>query len=147
MFFSKANADPGGKKINNEIEKFVKKNPSKSTVRSSYGQNLYFSLLKYMDLVIGNSSSGLIEVPQFKIPSINIGDRQLGRMMGKSVINCLPTEDSIDDALKKAFSKSFMKNVKNFKNPYGEGGAVEKIANRIFLLDLNNILKKTFYDL
>jgi len=147
LFFSKANADPGGKKINNEIEKFVKKNPSKSTVRSSYGQNLYFSLLKYMDLVIGNSSSGLIEVPHFKIPTINIGDRQLGRMMGKSVINCPPTEDSIDDALKKAFSKSFMKNVKKFKNPYGEGGAVEKIANRIFLLDLNNILKKTFYDL
>ena len=100
-----------------------------------------------MDLVIGNSSSGLIEVPHFKIPTINIGDRQLGRMMGKSVINCPPTEDSIDDALKKAFSKSFMKNVKKFKNPYGEGGAVEKIANRIFLLDLNNILKKTFYDL
>ena len=147
LFFSKANADPGGKKINDEIERFVQKNQSKSTVRSSYGQQLYFSLLKYVDLVIGNSSSGLIEVPHFKIPTINIGDRQLGRIIGKSVINCLPSEDSIDSALEKAFSKSFLSNIKKFKNPYGEGGATEKIAKKIFSLNLDNILKKTFYDL
>ena len=147
LFFSKANADPGGKKINDEIERFVKKNQSKSMVRSSYGQQLYFSLLKYVDLVIGNSSSGLIEVPHFKIPTINIGDRQLGRIIGKSVINCLPTEDSIDSALEKAFSKPFLSNIKKFKNPYGEGGATEKIAKKIFSLNLDNILKKTFYDL
>ena len=147
LFFSKANADPEGKKINNEIEKFVKENPSKSTVRASYGQNLYFSLLKHIDVVIGNSSSGLIEVPHFKIPTINIGDRQLGRIMGKSVINCSPSEKSIDRALEKAFSKSFLKNIKKFKNPYGAGGAIEKISKKISTLDLNNILKKTFYDL
>jgi len=147
LFFSKANADPGGKKINNEIERFVQKNQSKSTFKSSYGQNLYFSLLKHMDLVIGNSSSGLIEVPHFKIPTINIGDRQLGRIMGKSVINCSPTEDSIDSALEKAFSKSFLNYIKKFKNPYGKGGATEKIAKKISSLDLDNIFKKTFYDL
>jgi GDP/UDP-N,N'-diacetylbacillosamine 2-epimerase (hydrolysing) len=147
LFFSKANADPGGKKINDEIERFVKKNKSISFVRPSYGQNLYFSLLKYMDLVIGNSSSGVIEVPHFNIPTINIGDRQKGRIMGKSVINCLPLEKSIDDALKKAFSNSFLSNLTKFKNPYGNGGAIEKISKKIFSLDLDNILKKSFYDL
>ena len=147
LFFSKSNADPEGRKINNEIERFVKNNPSKSIVRPSFGQHLYFSLLKNMDLVIGNSSSGLIEVPHFKIPTINIGDRQLGRIKGKSVINCLPTEDSIDSAIKKAFSKSFLSDIKKFKNPYGDGGATEKIANKIFSLNLDKILKKTFHDL
>ena len=89
----------------------------------------------------------MIEVPHFKIPTINIGDRQLGRIKGKSVINCLPTEDSIDSAIKKAFSKSFLSDIKKFKNPYGDGGATEKIANKIFSLNLDKILKKTFHDL
>ena len=147
LFFSKANADPGGKKINDEIERFVKKNKSISFVRPSYGQNLYFSLLKYMDLVIGNSSSGVIEVPHFNIPTINIGDRQNGREKTLSIIDCRNNKKSISYAIKKARSKKFLSKLKNIKNLYDNGATSQKAIKILGKINYKNILIKKFFDI
>jgi GDP/UDP-N,N'-diacetylbacillosamine 2-epimerase (hydrolysing) len=98
-------------------------------------------------MVIGNSSSGLTEVPSFKIPTINIGDRQKGRIIADSVINCEPNEISIVNAIQKALSADFQNRVKSTKNPYGEPGASKRIVEILKSQHLDGILKKEFYDL
>ena len=103
--------------------------------------------MKFVDGVIGNSSSGLLEVPSFKKGTINIGDRQKGRAQASSIINCKPEKDSIGFAIKKLYSKKFIKQLISTKNPYGNGGASKKIVKVIRSVDLANILKKKFYDL
>ena len=99
-----------------------------------------------MDGVIGNSSSGIIEVPSFKKGTINIGDRQRGRIRAKSIIDCKPTEKSIDSAIKKLYSEKFQNGLKNTTNPYGNGGAVESILAVLQEFPLSNILQKKFFD-
>ena len=140
------NADTDGRIIFKLIDDFVARNPnSKSFI--SLGQKRYLSMIKYVDLVVGNSSSGLLEVPSFKKATINIGDRQKGRTKAKSVIDCKPERKSILEAIEKAYTKDFIKTLKFVKNPYGEGGASKKIVNTIEMFSLNGILKKEFYDL
>ena len=95
---------------------------------------------------MGNSSSGLAEAPSFKIGTINIGDRQKGRIKAKSVINCLPKKESIQKAFEVLYSKGFKESLKITANPYGEGCASEKIIEEIKKVDLADILKKSFYD-
>ena len=103
--------------------------------------------MSQVDVVVGNSSSGLIEVPSFKKGTINIGDRQLGRLKAESVIDCEPTRQSIAAALKKLYSKDFQENLSRVLNPYGQGGASEKVLNTIKQYPIDDIVKKTFYDL
>ena len=103
--------------------------------------------MQFMDGVVGNSSSGLAEAPTFKIGTINIGDRQRGRIRAVSVIDCEPTKKAILTAIRKLYSKEFQDNLKNVKNPYGEGGATEKIKKTVKETDLSDILKKEFYDI
>ena len=129
------------------IEDYVNSNLDKSICFSSLGQLRYLSAINHVDCVIGNSSSGLIEVPSFKTPTVNIGDRQRGRIRGNSVIQCEPEFNEIKKAIKKSISNNFKKNILlNSVNPYGLGNSSEMIINKLKNVDLNNILKKRFYD-
>ena len=146
IFFTMPNADTDGRIIFKLIDDFVSKN-AHSKAFISLGQKRYLSMIKYVDAVVGNSSSGLLEVPSFKKATINIGDRQRGRTKAKSVIDCKPERKSILEAIEKAYTKDFQKTLKFVKNPYGEGGASKKIVNMVEGFSLKGILKKEFYDL
>ena len=146
IIFTKANSDTDGRIINQMIDKYVAKNSRKSAVFTSLGQLRYLSALQFVDAAVGNSSSGLAEVPTFKIGTINIGDRQKGRMQADSIINCMPSKKSILEAFKDLYLKEFQDSLLNVINPYGDGCASGRIAKKIKKLNLKNILKKSFYD-
>ena len=146
IIFTMPNADTDGREIFQLIQSFCRRNEN-AVAFTSLGQIRYLSCLNHVDMVIGNSSSGLAEVPSFKIPTINIGDRQRGRMKADSVINCEPKENEIFESIVKAYQKKFEDICKNVINPYGSGGASELIVQKIEETDLSNLLKKKFYDL
>ena len=147
IIFTKANSDTDGRVINQMIDEYVTKNSNKSIVFTSLGQLRYLSALQYVDAVVGNSSSGLAEAPSFRIGTINIGDRQKGRIKASSVIDCEPNKDSILKSFEKLYSKEFQETLKTTINPYGDGYASKKIVEILKNVDLKNILKKSFYDL
>jgi GDP/UDP-N,N'-diacetylbacillosamine 2-epimerase (hydrolysing) len=147
FIFTKANADAEGRIINQYIDKYAKEN-NNIIAFTSLGMVRYLSSLKYCSMVIGNSSSGLLEAPSFGIPTINIGDRQKGRIQASSIINCDPTQIDIRQALKIALSEDFIEKAKNTINPYGNGKTSNKVVEVIkeHLLDRKIDLKKKFYD-
>ncbi len=147
IIFTKANSDTDGRVINQMIDEFVAKNSHKSVCFTSLGQLRYLSALQFVDAMVGNSSSGLAEAPSFKIGTINIGDRQKGRIKAQSVIDCKRTKDEILKAFDKLYSDDFKDLLKKSRNPYGDGCASNKIIEEIKKVDLLNILKKSFYDL
>ncbi|UZH55526.1 UDP-N-acetylglucosamine 2-epimerase (hydrolyzing) [Salinimicrobium tongyeongense] len=147
FIFTKPNSDTNGRIIIQQIDDFVSKNPHRACAFTSLGQKRYLSALSHVDVVLGNSSSGLTEAPSFKAATVDIGDRQKGRIKATSVISCEPTKESIGEALKKAFSKDFQSILKDVKNPYGEGGASKRIVDVLKNFDYTNILKKKFYDI
>ena len=148
FLFTKANADVEGRIINIMISQYAKKSKNIFLV-DSLGVRKYFSAIKYATFVIGNSSSGIGEVPSFGIPTINIGDRQQGRIHGITVIDCNPIESEIKDAITIAMSEEFNKKIKNTKNPYGDGNTSSKITKIIseMLLNGNVNIKKKFNDI
>ena len=145
---TKANADMSGRIINDSLQKCAETQKN-IILFDSLGLKRYLSLLSYAEFVIGNSSSGIIEVPSFKIPTINIGDRQKGRTQARSVINCIPKADNIIEAISTALSEEFKNSICNIVNPYGDGNASEVIVNVTKEFLLNNKLKiqKSFYDI
>lgn len=145
IIFTKANSDSDGRIINAMIDKYVANNDNTIAFKSM-GQLNYLSALQFMDAVVGNSSSGLHESPSFKIGTINIGDRQKGRIKANSVISCSPNKQSINSALVKLYSRDFQEILNNVSNPYGNGGASKKIARILKNISLDNIIKKSFYD-
>ena len=147
LIFTKPNADTDGRVIIEMIDRYVSENSHKAVGFTSLGQLRYLSALQYMDGVVGNSSSGLIEVPSFRIATIDIGDRQKGRIKADSVISCEPGEDSISSALEKMFSSDFREMLKEVKNPYGTENPSQFIVEKIAGVELEGILKKEFYDL
>ena len=147
IIFTKANSDTDGRIINKMIDEYVRKNSEKSVVFSSLGQLRYLSALQFVDAVVGNSSSGLIEAPSFKTGTINIGDRQKGRIKARSIIDSRPNKEDIKTAFTQLYSVEFQETLKNLKNPYGEGGASQKIKEIIKHVSLKNILKKPFYNI
>lgn len=147
IIFTKANSDTDGRVINQMIDEYVVKNSSKSICFISLGQLRYLSALQFIDAVVGNSSSGLLEAPSFKIATINIGDRQKGRLEANSVIDCESNKGSILQAFDKLYSRDFQNNLRDSINPYGDGCASIKIIEELKKADLKNILKKSFYDL
>jgi len=147
IIFTCPNSDTDNRVINQLIEKYVSKYSNNSISFTSMGQLNYVSTLQYVDAVIGNSSSGLTEAPTFNIGTINIGDRQKGRLKADSVIDCLPNKESINNAIKKLYSKSFQKKLTFVKNPYGDGDATEKIMKILTNEPMPNDIKKVFYDL
>ena len=145
IIFTKSNSDTDGRVINQMIDAYVSRN-NNAVSFISMGQVRYLSALKFVDAVVGNSSSGLTEAPIFGIGTINIGDRQKGRINLVSVINCNPTKESISNAFNELYSERFQKVLSIVKSPYGNGGTSEKIKNIVKNFDLKNILKKSFYD-
>ena len=146
FIFTKPNADTEGRIIIKMIDGYVFENGHKAIAFTSLGQLRYLSALKFVDACVGNSSSGLAEAPTFKIGTINMGDRQRGRLKADSVIDCEPDKESILTAIKKLYAKEFQNKLKDVKNPYGEGGATEKIKKVLKEIDLADILKKEFYN-
>ncbi len=147
LLFTSPNTDTDNKKIINMINSFAKKNKKNSKIFHSLGRTDYFSILKNVDAVIGNSSSGLLEAPTLKTATINIGDRQKGRVQSGSVINCSCDYFQIKKALKKIYSKEFKHNIKKFKNPYDFGNASNNIFKIISKKKLPENTKKQFFDL
>ena len=147
FIFTMPNADNDGRVIIKMINEFVNYHPKNSVVFTSMGQINYLSTLKYIDAVIGNSSSGLIEVPSFNIPTINIGDRQRGRIMAESVINCPVNKNQIKFAVQKANNKEFKQKITKLINPYGTKNVSDKIVDILKKTSLSDLLKKKFYNL
>jgi len=147
IIFTKANSDTDGRVINQMIDDYVEKHSYKAIGFTSLGQLRYLSALQYVDAVVGNSSSGLLEAPSFKIGTINIGDRQKGRIKASSVIDCEPNKQNFKEAFDKLYSRTFQEHLKTVQNLYGDGCASQNILKIIANVDLNNIVKKTFYDL
>jgi GDP/UDP-N,N'-diacetylbacillosamine 2-epimerase (hydrolysing) len=146
IIFTFPNSDAEGRSIIQLIKDYctIRKN---SKYYVSLGQKKYFSTIQFVDGVVGNSSSGLLEVPTFKKGTINIGNRQKGRLRAKSVIDCDANKISISKSIEKLYSKEFQSELNNTVNPYGEGDASNKIFN-IIKENLSNIsLKKHFYNL
>ena len=147
IIFTLPNADSDGRVIINLINEYVKGNPERTIVFSSLGQEKYLSALQFIEAVIGNSSSGIIEVPFFGKPTVNIGDRQRGRIRAASVIDTGIDTSSIIRGMQKAFSASFRIGLKNLKNPYGNGRATGKIVSAIKKTGHLSSTKKKFFDL
>ena len=147
LIFTKANADTCGRIINKMIDEYVSNNSSKAVAFTSMGQLLYLSTMQFIDAIVGNSSSGIIEAPSFRIGTINIGDRQAGRVKAKSVIDCKPTRKEISDAIKKLYIAKFRGRLNDVVNPYGDGRTAMRIKNIIKNYNLKNIVKKKFYDI
>lgn len=146
IIFTMPNADHESKIIFKEINNFVKKNKN-STVFKSLGSLTYLSCLKFVDIIVGNSSSGLLEAPTLKTPTINIGERQDGRLKAKSITDCPPKKKEIVTNIKKVLRNKGKFNKSYFKSPYGTIGASKKIISILEKKSFNNLLKKTFYDL
>lgn len=144
-----ANVDPQGRVINKRIGQFVKGHPGIGKFYKSLGRVKYLSLLKNAVIMVGNSSSGLIEAPAFKLPVVNIGDRQKGRIKAANVIDAKECKkEVIEKAIKKAISVKFRDSLKDLKNPYGKGDASEKIVEKLRTISLDdNLIKKSFYEI
>lgn len=146
LIFTLPNADTDGRVLLDMIKQFVA-GRNNAHVFASLGQVRYLSCLGQVDAVIGNSSSGLTEAPSFGKGTINIGDRQRGRLKAESVIDCNPDRRSIGAALQRLYSPAFQAQLKHVSNPYGEGGASEKVVRVLREQPLDGLLKKTFHDL
>jgi GDP/UDP-N,N'-diacetylbacillosamine 2-epimerase (hydrolysing) len=147
LIFTKPNADTDGRVIASMIDAFVHQYSDSAFAFVSMGQLLYLSTLQYVDGVVGNSSSGLTEAPTFKIATINIGDRQTGRLRATSVLDCDPDETAIRRTIERMYSGGFQRTLRSVRNPYGDGGAAKQIVAVLRTADLENILKKKFYDI
>ena len=145
IIFTKPNADTHGRVIIRMIDNYVKQNSDKTISFVSMGHLQYLSALQFMDAVVGNSSSGLTEAPSFKIGTINIGDRQKGRLKAYSVIDCSPTKKCICQAFTTLYSNEFQQQLLQVTNPYGQGEASVNIKNILKNVDTKRLLKKNFY--
>jgi UDP-N-acetylglucosamine 2-epimerase (non-hydrolysing)/GDP/UDP-N,N'-diacetylbacillosamine 2-epimerase (hydrolysing) len=145
VVFTKANADTHGRIINERIEAYAQSREH-ARLYASLGQRRYVSALHHVDVVVGNSSSGIIEAPAIPVPTVNLGDRQKGRPRAKSVIDCIETEESIVDAMHTALSSAFRETLSGVRSPYGDGYATSRIVRHLKTADLSTTVKR-FYDL
>ena len=145
--FTLPNADMESRVIINNIKDYVSKKPKTSRLFSSLGQLRYLSLLRHGEVLVGNSSSGIIEASSFELPVVNIGSRQTGRIKPANVIDVPVCErDKIVSAVRRAMSGEFRHSLRGLKNQYGDGTSSERIVNVLKKVSLNNILKKPFYE-
>ncbi|MCX6122136.1 MAG: UDP-N-acetylglucosamine 2-epimerase [Ignavibacteriales bacterium] len=147
IVFTKANADTNGRFINQMIDSYVARKQGQAVSFYSLGQLHYYSVMQYVDAVVGNSSSGIWEAPSFKIGSINIGTRQSGRIKAPSVIDCGTSKDSIKAAFCTLYSSEFHDILSKVVNPYGDGYASGRIVDILSSVDLVSLKHKKFYDL
>ena len=147
VIFTAANADPRGSLLNDRINTYVEQHSESCVSFVNLGRFRYLSTLRHVDAVVGNSSSGILEAPSLGVATVNIGDRQKGRIKAKSVIDCEPECAAISCAIDNALSKKFQSSLCSVKNPHGEGGASMKIASIVRQHSLTDLLKKEFYDI
>jgi GDP/UDP-N,N'-diacetylbacillosamine 2-epimerase (hydrolysing) len=140
------NADSGSRELRAMVDRFVTDHAN-ARAFTSLGQFRYLSCMRHMDGVIGNSSSGLLEAPSFGVGTINIGDRQAGRLKATSVIDCAPQRDAIIEALERLSSRTFKSELEHTENPYGNGGASNTIVAKLREVRLEGLLKKKFHDM
>jgi GDP/UDP-N,N'-diacetylbacillosamine 2-epimerase (hydrolysing) len=145
LIFTMPNADPGGRALAEMVDQFVARHKN-AVARTSLGQLLYLSCLRHVDGMVGNSSSGLAEAPSFGKGTVNIGDRQRGRLKAASVIDCPADRRSIAEAIGRLYSPGFQATLRNVRNPYGDSSASDKIVPILRTYPLDSILKKKFYD-
>lgn len=145
IIFTLPNSDTGGRVIIRMIEDFVNRHEGRTVAYTSLGQLRYLSALQYVTAVVGNSSSGILEVPSFGKPTLNIGNRQKGRMAADSVVHCGISEEEINEGLNKVLSASFIKQSCCSHNPYEKEGTVSKIMEVLKNFPLSGIVQKTFY--
>lgn len=146
LIFTMPNADTDGRLLIGMIDDFVAARPNAKAYRS-LGLQRYLSCIAQVDGVVGNSSSGLTEVPSFRKGTVNIGDRQRGRLQANSVINCKPIRAEISAAIGMLYGEDFRKRLPHTANPYGDGGAAERILGVIRQASLDDLIKKKFFDL
>lgn len=146
IVFTHPNADAESDEVVQRIVKFVAEHKN-AHLFSSLGVRRYLSLVRYVDAVVGNSSSGIIEVPSLKTATVNIGDREGGRIRAESVIDCQPDRQSIISAIQLAFSEDFRKKLTSVENPYDKPNTAETILKTLKGFNINSILKKKFYDI
>lgn len=147
LLFTLPNSDTDGHLISKCIEEYVAKNKGRAILFASLGRLRYLSALKYASAVIGNSSSGIVEAPSFNIPTLNIGDRQKGRIMGDTIYNCSTMERDIYKGMKIILSDGFRAKAKNAKNPYEKENTAENILNQLKFHSLDDIVQKSFYNI
>ena len=145
IIFTGNNIDPNGSFINDQIIKFVKKNKN-STQIESLGHKIYLSTLCVCDVLIGNSSSGILEAPYFKKPVVNIGERQQGRLKSINIISCRSSCKNINLSIKKSLSSKFKSNLKKIKSYYGNGNASLKAVKILEKTNFSELIKKKFYE-
>ena len=146
LIFTLPNADTGGRELGRMVRSYVAQR-SNACVHASLGQLRYLSCISHVDGVVGNSSSGITEVPSFNKGTVNIGDRQGGRLQASSVVNCESDRKSIEEAIRRLYSNEFQDSLMGARNPYGDGGASGKIVDVIRDIPLEGLIKKTFRDL
>lgn len=146
LIFTFPNADAGGRAIMTRLQAFVADQAHRAVCFESLGQLRYLSLMRLVDGVVGNSSSGIIEAPSFKVGTIDIGDRQKGRLSASSVIHCEADKKAISKAIETLYSEAYQAKLKETVNPYGSGGATRAIYQTLKTWPLNDLLKKRFYD-
>lgn len=145
LIFTMPNADTDGRELIQMVNDYVAQH-SNARAFTTLGQLRYLSCIAQVDGVVGNSSSGLLEVPSFKKGTVNIGDRQRGRLQSGNVIDCEPSRQAIGTALARLYSTEFQCGLTEVVNPYGNGGASERVVNVLKYIALNGIIKKNFYD-
>lgn len=147
IVFTLPNADPGGRAIIPELEAYVARHPDRCRLYASLGQLRYLSLMRQVQVVIGNSSSGIIEAPTFGAATVNIGDRQKGRLSARSVIDCAPERLSIEHAIARAVEPAFQSPLPTMENPYGAGDASGRMLTVLRSVNLVELGRKPFFDL
>ncbi len=145
IVFTGANADPGNTEITSKIARFVSTDPNKRSLHDSLGQKNYFSLMKLCDVVVGNSSSGIIEAPAFCVPTVNIGSRQDGRLRADSIIDVKAERQQIQTAIETALSSTWRERCSKTKSVYGSGNCAQRITDTLKTAELT--VNKTFFDL
>lgn len=146
LVFTLPNADTGSRELRQMVDSFVASHPN-AVAFASLGHLRYLSCLKLAAGVVGNSSSGLIEAPSLGVGTVNIGNRQQGRLKADSVIDCLPERRAILDAIQQLGAPGFRQRLDRTVNPYGQGGASEKIVQTLRSTRLEGIVKKSFHNL
>lgn len=147
IIFTRQNADTAGRIIGKMIDEYASIRPDKVRVFTSLGQLHYLSAIRHVEVVIGNSSSGIIEAPVLGTPTVNIGDRQSGRLRASSVIDCKEKTVSIKEAIERAISPEFQRTLSKIDSPYSGGNTSAQIKEKLKTIDLNGILFKHFYNL
>lgn len=147
ILFTKANADAAGRLINEAVDAYAQRQPSRVKVFAAMGSLLYLSAIRHTDLMIGNSSSGLLEAPAFQKATVNMGDRQKGRLRAPSVIDCAEEEEAIVAAICRGLSPAFREVLARTQSPYGEGNASVRIKDYLKHAPLQGVLRKPFYDI